>query len=136
MKPRWEAGRALDRTPTRSSGTHFYVIGLLGAAALAAGFAPPRPQLATLMIACLVAVVAASPAPAALEQRITPVNRVPGARPKPFAGRDLDLTGESPTSRSEVKILTGAFTSAPGHRGAFGPMRAHWVVTLGRWSSS
>jgi hypothetical protein len=79
----------------------------------------------------LVAVVALSHAPAALEKRVAAGDWVAAGRQKPIAGSDLNLSGESPTSRSNVEVVTDAHTSATRRRAAFGPMRAPWVAAFG-----
>jgi hypothetical protein len=104
---------------------------LFGASAVAVWFAPSRPALATLIIACVVAVVAASHAPATLEQRVTAGDRIPASRLKPMAISDLNLAGEPPTSRSYDEVFAGVLTPATWHRTASAPRRARWVVTLG-----
>ena len=131
MNLRWEAGRALDQTPTRSPRRPLYVITLFGASAVAVGLAPSRPALATLIIACLVAVVATSHVAASTEQRTAAGRSIPASRFKPAAARDLNLTGESPTERSDLTVLAGAFPSATRRRPSSGHRPGRRAVLLG-----
>jgi len=133
MNERWEFGRALDQTPTQSPTRYFYVISLIAASGMALGLAWSHSGPATLICASLVAVVAANHAPAALEKkRIAAARRGPATGRQPITERDLNLAGESPTSRAIVEVVSpDALTPGTQYRAASGPIRARWMVTIG-----
>jgi hypothetical protein len=127
MKTRRKDGRALDQTPKQNPWSHAYVISVLALSVAAAGLAWSHSKMATMLFAGLIAVVAVRRRPTAPEKTSAEGYQAPRTRQKEIAIDDLNLTGESPTSRSDIKVFIGALTSATGRRATPEPL----MVALG-----